>query len=607
MAKQWDEGEKFTRTHRRVGVFVTVGVLAAAGALTAVFLARRNSAPQSTPTYREYTVSKGDVTVGATESGTVSLEDETVAFPVACTVGSVLVKPGQTVKKGDPVIQLDLSSVSDSTSDTRQKLESAKLSLQTAVSDQKAKLETAKITYESSRYLAQSAPAERELTLSELQNSITSAQAALEKDQKDLAAYEALRKSWPADYKKLQSLKKWAEDAKASETNYETQLSDFKSDNSTVLDTYEKLKTARDNARQEYVAAKYSEDETDSEGNDADVLKDAYQDASETAKNYYSEVAGTVVSRQTALEDKVAQYTAEYGNYSAAYSDFKETYDGKYKITGSDLDAKVTELRNSVSSDGYNLKKAKKTAEISSQSAATKEKTDLSTAASAQDTYALTVNKLAQTVDSAQESYDKLQRQLQEIDNALNGNGVLTSPGDGVVASTAVSAGSSVAANETMLTVSTDRSVSLALSVAEDDVIDISVGQEASIALSAYDGQSFDALVDSITAKPARSGASSVTYTVVVKTTGPVSGAGKVYDGMSGEGTVIRKRVKDALYLSNRSVSFRNGISTVLVKSGSGTKSVPVKTGFSNGTNVEILSGLKEGDTVLAESAVSQK
>ena len=606
MAKQWDDEENFARRHKRIGIFVTVGILAAAGIVAGIFfIHQKNSTPQSTTSYREYTVAQGDVTVGTTESGTVTLENDTVAFPTACTVSSVLVKPGQTVKKGDPLIQLDLSSVNDSTSDTRQKLEEAKLSLQTAAEDRKTKLNEAKVTYESSKFLAQSAPITKELTLQELENNIHSAQTTLEKDQKDLSSYKALQKSWPSDYAKLQNLKKWADDAKASETSYETELSDFKSNNATVLNTYNNLKTARDNARQNYIALKYNEDaETDSQGNDVDDLEEAYKEASKTASSYYSKVAGSIVSQQTVLEDKVSQYTAEYNNYTAAYNDFKETYDGKYKISGSDLDAKVTELQNSVNNDSYNLKKAEKTAEISSQNAATKEKTDLNTAASAQDTYDLTVSKLGQAVNSAQESYDKLEQQLQEINNALNGNGILVSPADGIVASTAVSSGSRVSANQTMLTISTNRSVSLALSVSEDDITGISIGQEASISLSAYDDQSFDATVDSITAEPARSGASSVTYTVIVKSTAPVSSNGKIYTGMSGEGTVIQKRAKEALYLNNRTITFRDGVSTVLVKSGNGTKNVTVKTGFSNGTNVEILSGLKEGDVVLAESAV---
>ena len=607
MRNQTDGGTSLTRPRKRIAVFAVIGVLAAAGVLTTVFLIRKNNAPQDTQTYRSYTVTRGDVTVGTTESGTVSLENAAVSFPVACKVSSVLVKSGQTVKKGDPLVKLDLSSVADGTSETRQKLESAKLSLQSALSDQKSKLEAAKITYESSQYLAQSAPVTKELTLSELENNIASAQAALEKDRKDLAAYQALQKSWPADYAKLQDLKKWMDDAKASETDSETQLSKFNDDNATVLNTYDKLKTARDTARQNYIAAEYSEDETDSEGNDADTLKDLYKSASETASNYYSAVAGAVVSQQNALEDKVSQYTAEYNNYTAAYNDFKETYDGKYKITGSDLDAKVEELQSSVKNDSYSLEKAKKTAEISSQSAAEKEKTDLNTAASAQDAYTLTVNQLAQAVDSAQDSYDTLQRQVQEIDNALNGDGVLTSPDDGVVASVAASAGSSAAASQTLLTVSTNRSVSLALSVSEDDITGIRLGQEASITLSAYDGQSFDATVDSITAEPARSGSSSVTYTVVVKSTGSVADIGTVYTGMSGEGTVIQKRVKDALSISNRAVSFRDGVSTVLVRNGGKTETATVKTGFSDGTEVEILSGLTEGETVLAESAVSAK
>mgnify|MGYP000892612676 FL=1 len=597
-----DRLKNFTKVQKRIAVIVTVTAVAAAGTVGTVFAVQKKNSSESTTSYREYTVKKGDVTVGTTESGTVSLDQKSITFPIDCEVGTYLVKSGTTVKKGDALVSLNLDSISENSSETKQKLEAAKVTLQEALNDQNIKLETAKITYESSKALAESAPVTKELTESELQNNISTAQATLDKDKKDLAAYTELQKSWKSDYEKLQQLKTWMDNAETSKSNYETQLSKYKEDNDTVISEYDKLKSAAESAREEYLAAKANADDE----NDYSEEKDAYDDAKSAVDTYYSGVAASIVTEENNLEDKVAEYTASYTNYTSAYNDFKDTYDKKYDVTDTELDDKVTSLKASVQTDEYNLKKAQKTAQISSTSADTKEATDLNTAAGAQSTYDLTVNQLSQAVSSAQADCDTLQEKIDEINNAMNGNGVITSPCDGIVSSVSYTDGSDVTANEAIMTISKGDTVSMDVSVSEDDITNVSVGQDADITLSAYDGQTISGMVESITAEPARSGSSSVSYTVTVKAAADSSSSiGTVYEGMSGEATIVQGEAKSVLYVSNKVITFNNGVSTVLVKKSDGSNTQKtVTTGFSDGTYVEITGGLSEGDTVLAESAV---
>ena len=598
---------KRAASHRkRIAAIVTAVAVTVAGSGAAVYFTQKKNAAGKTTNYREYSVSQGDVTVGTTESGTVELSDVSVSFPVASTVSSVLVKSGQSVKKGDALVKLDLSSVSDNTSDLRQKLASAKSSLQQAAGDQKTKLQTAKVTYQSSLYLAQSAPVTRAMTISDLQNAVASAQNALANDQKDLASYTALQKSWPADYQKLQNLKKWMNDAAASKTNYSDQLSDFNDTYSSVLSAYNSLKNATDTDEANYITAKGTGSDVD--GKSMDEWYDQFENDEAALKAYSTATASSVLSQQTALKQKVAETEAEYNNYTTACNDFQDTYNGKYKLTGSDLDAKVASLQSSIKTDQYNLEKAQKTVQISSANAYSAEQNSLITANGAQDAYDLTVNQLAQAVSSAQESYDSLQNQLAEIDSAMNGDGTIKAPCDGFVAQVDCKAGGSVQAGAAMMTISQTSGISMSVSVSEDDIANVKVGQDASITLSAQDGTSLDGMVDSITAEPARSGSSSVSYTVVVKANSAASGLGTVYDGMSGEATIIQHSAKNVLYVNNRAVTFENGESSVLVKGSDGSPvKRAVKTGFSDGTTVEVASGLQEGETVLAESAVTSK
>lgn len=604
MEQQKTGAKKQRKKLKKVVVFVLVGAAAVSGTAWTVSYVRAKNSPQQAASYREYTVEQGDVTVGTTESGTVTLDDSSVTFPVACKVSAVLVKSGQTVKKGDALLKLNLDSVTDSTSELRQKLESAKSSLQQAANDQKTKLEAAKITYESSKYLAESAPVTKDLTLSQLQNDVKTAQTSLASDQKDLAAYTALQKTWAADDAKLKQLKQWMDDAQASQTNYATQLSNFEDTNSSVLNTYKTLQNTVETDRANYIQAKNTDSAVN--GQDASAWYNQIETDQEAKDAYYQSAASSVLAQETELKEKAAQYTAETTNYTKAYNDFKDTYGDKYKLTGSDLDAKVTALQNSIKTDQYNLERAQKTAQISSANAETAEQNSLSTADSAQDTYDMTVNQLASAVDTAQSSYDTLKTQLDEINSALNGDGVIKAPCDGFVAEVNTQAGSTVQADSAMMVLSKTGAVSMTVSISEDDIANVKLGQEATIALSSQDSSSIDATVESITASPARSGSSSVTYAVAVRSASGLAGLGTVYDGMSGEATILQKRAKNVLYVSDRAITFRNGVSTVLVKNSDGSSSTrTVKTGFSNGTYVEIADGLQKGETVLAESTVS--
>ncbi|WP_283606608.1 efflux RND transporter periplasmic adaptor subunit [Faecalispora anaeroviscerum] len=601
---------QFAAAHKKMAIIVCLGVVVVTGGAVWFTVWRSAQSAQQTVSYRESTVTKGDVTVGVSESGTVSLDSESISFPVDSDIAKVLVKSGTTVKKGDALIQLDLNSVSEGSLETRQKLEAAKLSLQKALSDQTVKLEEAKITYESSQYLSQTASVTRQLTEEQLQNNIATAELTLKEAKESLEEYQTLQKSFSADYTKLNQLEKWMDDAKTAKTSYETQLEEYTEDHKTVIDRYDSLVSAAETAKTEWLQAKYAESD------DEDDLKDGYDEAEETAEIYYNKVAGSVISQQTTLKKQVAQHTAEYTNYTTAYNNFKDTFNEKYHVSSNDdesvsakeLADKVTELQSSVKTAEYNLKKAQKTAQISSLDALTQEKTDLNTASNAGSTYDLTVSQLGQAVTTQQESCDTLQNKIDNITSAMNNVGIITSPCDGIVATVTYTDGASVTADQAMMTISRSDSVSLSVSVSEDDITSVEVGQEASIELSAYDDQSFDALVESITAEPARSGSSSVSYTVTVRMTGSNTISGKIYTGMSGEATLIQKRAKDVLYIPNRAVTFENGVSSVLVKGSDGNpEKRTIVTGFSNGTSVAVTDGLEEGETVLTESAVTAK
>lgn len=599
--------EKFVNlltSHKKLFILIASGIVLGAAILTTVLLyINQSKGTSSTATYREYTAAKGNITVGTSETGTATLDQVTVSFPVDATIDTVQVKPGYKVKAGDALLKLNQDSITDGTLDSTTKLAQAKLSLEQALADQTNKLKSAQLTYDTSRQNAADAYTQESLAKEDVQNGITDAQAALKDKQTQLAKYQALQSSFTADYNKLNELKKWRDDAKTNETSYETQLSSFKDQYAKQLSTLDSLDSKVNSTYATWELAKQGIADANGDA-DEDEAKIEY-DAAKDAYDAYSDIIASTVQGEKDLENKVALYTAEYNNYSSSYDDFNQTFSEKYgnTSTADALADEVSQLQSDVKTAQYNLEKAQKSSTGSINEAEQKLQSSLNDGSSAQSTYDLTVEQLAQAVQTQQATYDSLKRQLDDVNSAISGDGTISSPCDGVIVSVSYTDGSSVKADAAMVTIAKTSNVNMAVSLSEEDITDIKIGQQAQVTLTAYENQTFDATVESIATSPARTGSASVTYTVTVKMTG--DSIPDVYTGMSGEVTFIQKQKKDVLYVPNQAITFDNGISSVLLKNADGTQTkTTVTTGFSDGRYVEILSGLKEGDTVLAESAV---
>jgi RND family efflux transporter, MFP subunit len=583
--------------HKKMLIIIASGIVLGAAILTTVLLymnQHKNAAGQAT--YREYTVEKGDVTVGTSESGTVSLDEETVTFPIDVSIDKVLVKAGYSVKTGDALVKLNQTSITSGTLETKTNLAEAKTALEQALADQDTKLKAAKLTYQTSLQKAADAYTQESLSKDEIQNNVSTAQSTLNDAKTQLSKYQALQSGFTADYNKLDQLKKWRDDSKTQETSFETQLTNYNDEYSKQLGALSSLKSDMNSKYTAWETAKLLDNESGEEA-EYDDAKDAY--------NAYADQISSIVSGQDDLESKVAQYTAEYNNYSSAYDDFNETFTSKYGST-STADAladKVTSLQSQVKDAQYALTKAQKSQTGDLDTAEQTLQSSLDEGGSAQTTYNLAVEQLAEAATNQQTKYDSLKSELDDVNSAINGDGTLTAPCDGTIVAVNTTDGGSVDANQTIVTIAKNSSVSMSVSLSEDDITNVKIGQQAQVTLSAYEGQTFDAAVESIAASPARSGSASVSYTVTVKLTGEVPD--EIFIGMSGEVTVIQKQQKNVLYVPDQAITFENGVSSVLVKKQDGTQEkTTVTTGFSNGRYVEVSSGLQEGETVLAESAV---
>ena len=82
----------------------------------------------------------------------------------------------------------------------------------------------------------------------------------------------------------------------------------------------------------------------------------------------------------------------------------------------------------------------------------------------------------------------------------------------------------------------------------------------------------------------------------------------KLYGGMTADVIFVTEEKEDILYVSRKAIVEENGKTYVYRKTALGGKELAeVETGITNGVDIEILSGLEEGDTIYLASKVSSE
>ncbi len=574
-------------------LIIAAAVAAAAGIGIYSFSQNKNSDSGET-VFRKYTVTRGDVTVGTTESSSISLDRETIKFPVSTTVKQIFVKEGQSVKAGDPLIQLDADEIAAGLVTYQLQVKMAQLELEQAKLDKQTKLLKAEQEYNSAVLEGELAADNQNIAITQLEKKLKDAQEDLENALEDLHTYRDYEKNYDDDYDKVSY---WA----AKMESYRELYTDYK-------DQYDKALVYADTI--EAYTKKIEEEQAKSNPDD-DKIADWRQkiaDAESQLGGLYPEEIYQLY--QSAYE----QYQAAREKYTDRYADFKEDYDIEY---GDDeaLADKIEELEKKIEDYALQLEQAKLSQQTGTLSAEQAKALSELSAQTALAQYNLTELQLSQKVDEAQETYDQTLRQINDIEKSVSNDGIVYAPCTGMIVSINLDEGDDfdvtydedkdILNEVTLLTMTDISSVYVPITISEEDILNISIGQQASVTMTAFEGKTFDAEVDTISVEAARSGAATVSYTVTVRYLG--ENELDMYEGMSAETTLLQRQAADVLYLNNQAVTNTNGIATVTLQLEDGsTETREVKTGFSNGQFVEILQGLQEGDVVLAASGVNR-
>lgn len=505
------------------------------------------------------TAQKGTIVSSISASGQVSASNQLDIKPkVSGEVIAVGVKPGAKVKTGDLIVQLDATDALKS------------------VRDAKANLESTQIAYEKLQQPAST------LSLTQAQNELTSAQDALTKLYSD-STTDVINTflDLPDIVNNVEAIQigttacgnsQWNLDCYTNATSrYDTRAQTFRD---TAQSDFVAAKTAYNAAFADYQALGNAPDQASIEK----ALSDAYSAVQLMAKatkstNAFIQLYEDVLKAQSLTPVSAAD---------TALGDLNS-------FTG-----KLNTHLSTLLSDTASLKQDK-------QSIVEKQESldELNAGTNSLD------------LRSSQLSVTKAQNALQDAQNTL-ANYYVRAPFDGTIAAVDVKKYDTAGSGSAVATLITSQKIAQ-LSLNEVDVAKVQVGDKATLTFDAIDGLTLTGEVAEIdTIGTVSQGV--VSYTVKI---GFDSQDDRIKSGMTVNASIQTDIAQDVLMVPSSAVKTQNNISyvevftpalqetggTLGVMAGTPPEQVQVETGISDDTNIEIKSGLTEGEQVVVRTS----
>ncbi|MBR5760614.1 MAG: efflux RND transporter periplasmic adaptor subunit, partial [Lachnospiraceae bacterium] len=219
--------------------------------------------------------------------------------------------------------------------------------------------------------------------------------------------------------------------------------------------------------------------------------------------------------------------------------------------------------------------------------------------------YQAAIEDLKETLNEAKEDKETYEEKLEAFEALVGTDGILYAEEDGIITESNYSAGDELERTGSLFSYATDKDLSIAIDVTEEDVVYISVGEEVTVEFSAYPGEEYKGIITSINTTATSAGTPTVSYEVVVKIDGSLD---KLFGGMTAKITFTTEFSDNTVYIDRKALVEEKGSYYVYKKTGlSGKELTPVTIGIKNESYVEILSGITEQDTVYIPTLVNGK
>ena len=211
-----------------------------------------------------------------------------------------------------------------------------------------------------------------------------------------------------------------------------------------------------------------------------------------------------------------------------------------------------------------------------------------------------------QQLDTDRTAYEVARAAYTDISSSLDDT-IIRAPIDGQVIGKPIPAGQTVAPGISnpmvLLTVADLKTMQIQALIDESDIGQVKLGQRVSFTVDAYPGKTFDGVV-SIISNKANIQQNVVYYTVYVDVKSP---EGLLKPTMTARVSVHVGERKDVLVIPVLAIKDNKGQRFVQVQGSDGQiQSVKVNTGLTGEDKIEVVKGLKEGDTVILPQAKGQ-
>ncbi len=513
------------------------------------------------PLYLEEEVVKNDIIVGITETGASNMVTESFSLDFQTEVLEFYVKTGQYIKKGDVLASLDTTFIEEEYEELSKSLEEAYISLEKAVNDadsQKSDLADKKSQ-----------------TVTDYKNADLSLEINL---QKDSEGRENILKNIEDKEEQLSELQEELENGYPYELDEQRE-----SICEQMEDLTEKIYDANEDISKLY-------DDIDEAENDSQVTDEKIEQYYDSIENLTEQICDNYETIAKLQEDLI-ELENDFLEKAVEFEEnlLEEIEDTKENISELKIDLDMYDLQSEINLSKY-------------YSDYDNVKSDYDNSGSS---YNSAISEIDDELYLKELSVSGLEEELSVLEELRETN-ELIAESDGLIISLAT-IGNNLNAGSSIVTISKMDTANVLVSIPQEDISNISIGMPTKIIFDAYNNVTIDAEVDSISVTPASGMQSTVNYTVTIVCDLSSHENITIYEGMTAEVTFIEKEVSDVLVISNKCIVTDGGKQSVLLKNSNGEiESVEVTTGFSDGFDVEIKSGLQVGDIVVIESVVNK-
>lgn len=217
--------------------------------------------------------------------------------------------------------------------------------------------------------------------------------------------------------------------------------------------------------------------------------------------------------------------------------------------------------------------------------------------------------KYQSSLTGYENALSKAQRELEEAAEKLEafdkfvGDGTVFAEGSGIVTEIGYEAGDYLMNTGTLVAFAKADEMTVSVDVSQEDVVTMKVGDAVELNFSAYEGETYHGVIESVTTTATSRNSATISYPVVVSIQGDTS---MLYSGMTAEVTFVTEQAENISYVLRKAVVEENGKSQLYIKSGEAYVLTPVTTGFHNGEYIEVLDGISAGDKYYVKTLVQK-